>query len=373
MLKKIFSVTNCDGHKIFTVFGIKLKFRLNHEIEKSITQPEIPTMTSQLEYKKYILKFFPCEEMFPKGFYNDFILNDLTEKYIKLMQGLDEKSKKILNKTLYRIIQYAHFKQTKFFVDKKEYDKIIELLHPDLVQCIFPSNGYSAVNGYCVAGEINCGASVIYKHFIGDVIDKNKILNGDIIDAGAYNGDSALVLSDFTKGKIHAFEPESSNFKNLKKTIKINNLIDKIIPVKMGLGEKEDIKMLKNFNGNTIGASFCIEDAKETDCEEASITTIDNYVKRNNINKIGLIKTDVEGYEQNLLHGAIETIKKHKPVLMISIYHNFDDFWNIKPLIESWNMGYQFKIRKPYSLDFCGDMILIAETANEKVAVYETI
>ena len=58
---------------------------------------------------------------------------------------------------------------------------------------------------------------------------------------------------------------------------------------------------------------------------------------------------------------------------MISIYHNFDDFWNIKPLIESWNMGYQFKIRKPYSLDFCGDMILIAETADEKVAVYETI
>jgi hypothetical protein len=46
------------------------------------------------------------------------------------------------------------------------------------------------------------------------------------------------------------------------------------------------------------------------------------------------------------LAGAINTIKKQKPVLLLSIYHNANDFFEIKPLIESWNLGYKFKIRK---------------------------
>ena len=88
----------------------------------------------------------------------------------------------------------------------------------------------------------------------------------------------------------------------------------------------------------------------------------DDYVKENNI-KIGLIKTDVEGFEQNLLMGAIETIKRDKPVLSISIYHTFDDFFNIKPWIENLNLGYKFKIIKPDVEDICCDVTLIAEVS----------
>lgn len=362
MLKQIFSVTNYGGHKVFTVFGIKFKFRLKGSKPQETLQSPTPTMTSQLEDKKYILNFVPCEDIFPENFYNDFITNDLSERYVKLMRGLDNESKKLLNRVLHRILNYAKYKQTKYFVESEEYDKIITLLHPDIVACASLGNGFNAINGYCISGEIGCGAAVICKHFIDEVNDKNKILNADIIDAGAYTGDSALVLSDFTNGKIHAFEPEISNYEHLKRTIKINNLDGKVVPVKMGLGCENVLKTLTNPPNGSIGASFC-NDLSDTnhDSEDVYITSIDYYVKENNI-KVGLIKTDVEGFEQDLLKGAIETIKRDKPVLMISIYHTFDDFWNIKPLIESWNLGYTFKIRKPYTLDFCGDMVLIAET-----------
>ncbi|WP_237416290.1 FkbM family methyltransferase [Helicobacter saguini] len=78
----------------------------------------------------------------------------------------------------------------------------------------------------------------------------------------------------------------------------------------------------------------------------AEIITLDSYVEQNNID-VGFIKVDIEGFEQELLKGAFKTIKKFKPAMLISIYHNASDFFEIKPLIESWNLGYTFKFHKP--------------------------
>ena len=47
------------------------------------------------------------------------------------------------------------------------------------------------------------------------------------------------------------------------------------------------------------------------------------------------------------MKGALETIKEQKPVLIISIYHNYSDFFEIKPMIEDLNLGYKFKIIEP--------------------------
>ena len=93
--------------------------------------------------------------------------------------------------------------------------------------------------------------------------------------------------------------------------------------------------------------------------EKIEITTIDDYVEKNNI-EVGLIKSDIEGAELSLLRGAINTIKQQKPVLVISIYHNTNDFFEIKKLIESLNLGYKFKIEKNPNRILI-DTVLIAE------------
>lgn len=46
------------------------------------------------------------------------------------------------------------------------------------------------------------------------------------------------------------------------------------------------------------------------------------------------------------LKGAKETICTQKPAMLLSIYHQASDYFGIKPLIESWNLGYTFKIHK---------------------------
>lgn len=79
--------------------------------------------------------------------------------------------------------------------------------------------------------------------------------------------------------------------------------------------------------------------------ESIEITTLDDFVAEKNV-EIGFIKVDTEGFEQPFLVGAKQTICTQKPALLISIYHSGDDYFNIKPLIESWNLGYQMRIYK---------------------------
>lgn len=43
-------------------------------------------------------------------------------------------------------------------------------------------------------------------------------------------------------------------------------------------------------------------------------------------------------------------IKTHKPKLAISIYHKFDDLWNIPALIKMWVPEYKISIRQ-YAFD----------------------
>jgi FkbM family methyltransferase len=58
------------------------------------------------------------------------------------------------------------------------------------------------------------------------------------------------------------------------------------------------------------------------DEESINVTTLNTFLKEKGIEKIDLIKIDFEGEEKNVLLGSIESIKRDKPPLVSSIYHN---------------------------------------------------
>ena len=59
---------------------------------------------------------------------------------------------------------------------------------------------------------------------------------------------------------------------------------------------------------------------------------------------IDLIKMDIEGSELKALEGAQECIKKFKPKLQISIYHNMEDLWSIPLFVNNLKPQYRFFI-----------------------------
>ncbi len=47
--------------------------------------------------------------------------------------------------------------------------------------------------------------------------------------------------------------------------------------------------------------------------------------------------------------------------MILSVYHNVDDFFNIKPMIEKLNLGYNFKVFKGFDYNVFIDTVLICE------------
>ena len=80
---------------------------------------------------------------------------------------------------------------------------------------------------------------------------------------------------------------------------------------------------------------------------------------------IKLVVSDLDGTlldsNSEVTETTVNTIKKFRPILLISIYHNMDDFLDIKPMIEDWNLGYKFKILKPVDGNIMFETMLIAE------------
>ncbi|AOH43907.1 hypothetical protein BEQ56_10735 [Anaerolineaceae bacterium oral taxon 439] len=196
-----------------------------------------------------------------------------------------------------------------------------------------------------------------YQHSINKIKNIKSIESKDIIDAGGFIGDSALIFAPLTTRSVISFEPDPNNFANLLETIRLNQLKN-VVAENLALSDKnERIKFSLNGTSSSIHPNNSFE---YTDEIEVDAISLDDYVEKNNL-VVGLIKTDLEGAEQEFLRGAINTIKKYKPILLISIYHSIDDFLDIKPMIESWDLGYHFEIVKPVDGSIMFETMLIAE------------
>ena len=215
---------------------------------------------------------------------------------------------------------------------------------------------YSAPNeiaGYKYIGRYNVHA-FMDSTFTDE--DKEFIKNKDIIDAGAYTGDTSIPIAKFTDKNIYAFEPYAESVEILEKNIKSNN-IKNIIPVQKSLGNKNG-EMTLYLSGDNVQGITSNEHAREYDKEfKVEEITLDTFVKENNLD-VGYITVDVEGAEMELLEGAIETIKTQKPILTISIYHKVTDFFEIIPWIANLDLGYEFEVVKENPWPFLSDTVV---------------
>ena len=71
---------------------------------------------------------------------------------------------------------------------------------------------------------------------------------------------------------------------------------------------------------------------------------------------------DIEGAERCAIQGAVNTIRTQMPILIISIYHSIEDFFEIKPMIEKITDKYVFHIFRPVlEHSFLEETVLICE------------
>ena len=90
-----------------------------------------------------------------------------------------------------------------------------------------------------------------------------------------------------------------------------------------GLGDKADsVKLYKVCESNSGMNRILKATNTEFPYHEINIVKLDDEVNNYKLTRVDLIKIDVEGYELNVLKGALLTIQKYKPILFIELDDN---------------------------------------------------
>ncbi len=165
-----------------------------------------------------------------------------------------------------------------------------------------------------------------------------------VIDAGAYNGDTAKESIEYFPNimKIYAIEPDKKNFKKLSKFAENTKIsITAINAAVWSNCCKMDFSTSANRN-SSISSSASFEHKRDK-IEAISIDSL-------NLSSADYIKYDVEGAEYEALIGSKRTINDLHPELLVSLYHRSRDIFFLPEYMMKNHNGYKFYIRRLYSV-----------------------
>ena len=136
------------------------------------------------------------------------------------------------------------------------------------------------------------------------------------IDVGAHVGTWAQHFA--TKCRtVHAFEPQLSTYARLREGVKIAELgaVVTCHAVALGARGKVDLHVVSGDGGGST-LRHRPELPPEIGVERVRAGQLDDYT----FEDVGLIKIDVEGYEIDVLRGAVKTLAEHHPRLLLEAW-----------------------------------------------------
>ncbi len=151
----------------------------------------------------------------------------------------------------------------------------------------------------------------------------SRYLNGSglIIDVGANIGAFSLNIAKkgVEKGnselKILAFEPNPDIAAAFKKNLELNPGLSTIIEINQSAcgdenGESNLVFNSSNSGGGKIGDSAGVP---------VRMIRLDDFLSEERRGQVKILKIDVEGYEPQVLNGAIQVLKKSHPLLYLEV------------------------------------------------------
>jgi FkbM family methyltransferase len=138
---------------------------------------------------------------------------------------------------------------------------------------------------------------------------------GVMFDLGANFGYYAITVASALHGdcRIYAFEPNPSTMQRFRKNVELNgtrglHLLD------MGLSDVPGHAMVVETPAHS-GAAYL----RQTSRLGVPVTTLDIFCEQHGIDRLDLIKMDIEGAELRALRGGIETFKRFRPAMLIEL------------------------------------------------------
>jgi FkbM family methyltransferase len=239
--------------------------------------------------------------------------------------------KRIIPERLISIARRAYWKlfERSGRVDlSREYESLNGL---EVLKCKISYNKYG---GYCVPLSSHyrpAAQSVLSKNvYEPDTIEYmlENCKGGDVVHAGTYFGDFLPALSKGVakSARIWAFEPNPESYRCARITLEINS-IENTVLTNAGLGASQATQLVnvRDEDGRDLGGASQIISGSAGDgtgivgagTESVEIVTIDDVVGSER--SVSILQLDVEGYEREALAGALETIHRCLPIIILEV------------------------------------------------------
>lgn len=190
-------------------------------------------------------------------------------------------------------------------------------------------------------------------------------LNGVVLDVGANVGDySAMVMRFHSQARIYAFEPHPNTFARLQDRFQSTSCT----PIQAAVGDTSGSVTLYDYNVNGSSHASLYPEVIERLHRASSVghevlmLTLDDFVRDSGIDRIQLLKIDVEGNELKVLQGLANYLAAGKVAIIHFEFNEmnvlsrvfFHDFWKLLSNYELYRLLPAGMVRiERYSPVFC--------------------
>jgi FkbM family methyltransferase len=177
------------------------------------------------------------------------------------------------------------------------------------------------------AGSITCGGVRLDLDLTDDVQraiyyecyetrDRDLILplvpsGGTCLDVGANVGYYTLHFAKRVgpRGRVFAFEPDPRNAARLRRNIALNGFDSFASVMEAAVSDRDGRATLHRSEDAHSGWGSLTAHVRETSAVEVPVTTLDSFLRAERLDRVHLLKVDVEGSEIELLRGARRSLE----------------------------------------------------------------
>lgn len=145
--------------------------------------------------------------------------------------------------------------------------------------------------------------------FVGDALPRRSV----VIDIGANVGNHSVYLAKVCGAMVHAFEPNVEALGHLRRNIARNRLSELIVVHDEALGSHAGTARLTSRPTGNLGGSRVL-----SGLGPIRVRCLDDHW----FERVDLVKIDVEGSEIDVLAGATQTLRAHRPLVVCEAQHS---------------------------------------------------
>lgn len=165
---------------------------------------------------------------------------------------------------------------------------------------------------------------------LSTLLDKDSVY----CDVGAWIGPTVLYAARICK-HVYCFEPDPNAYRYLCWNVSLNHL-QNVSTFSVALGDSSSVTKMSSF-GSSLGDSMTSFIHKDPQGQTVDVLKLpwDLFLEASRLERIDLLKIDIEGGEFVLLPAIRDYLAETKPTLYLSTHAGFLDAADRKPAMEN--------------------------------------